>query len=320
MQSSESLIDNQTEIEFVADGVFGDVCLDVLPDLLVGVELRGVRRQVNQFETTVGAGHIPFDELGLVNTVTINDEDDGLLGIAHELLQELHEDFGVDRARVGHELHGAIHANGRDHLYRDAVARSTHDGRLSRQTPGGAAVVVAAHTSLVSEEQTRTGALSALLQGAQVMRPPLSHEAGILLPSMVQGALRAKAQVVHDFADGGKAELDLEFALNELGDEAQRPQAEFETELCGHVCLHQRGQALELRALKLRGPAGHLACHQGVGTVFEEVRRPLQHRSRRDSKQGGNLCCRLALTVHLHRLHTNPFLFLAATGEDRSGV
>jgi len=45
-KSGERLYNRQSKVKLVGDGVFGDVSLDVLPDLLVGVELGRVRRQV----------------------------------------------------------------------------------------------------------------------------------------------------------------------------------------------------------------------------------------------------------------------------------
>jgi hypothetical protein len=319
-QSHKCFFDRQTEIELVGNGVLGDVGLDVLPDLFVGVELGRVRWQVDDFEATLGGLDVGLDGLGLVDAVTVNDENDGLRRLQHELLQELQEHVSVDQTFVRHELHGALNANGRDHLYRGTGTGGAHDRGFPRQAPSGAAVVVAAHTGLVCEEHACTRELGPLQDGGEFLGFPLGNQSAVLFLGAVQRPLRAEAQVVHDFADGWKTELDLELALNELGDEAQRPQAKVEAELVGSVCLHQKGQALQLLPVELGRTTGYLPGDQAVLTVFEEVRRPLQHRTRRDLKQGGNLRCRLPLTVHFHRLHADPFLFLAAAGEHRAGV
>lgn len=142
-QSGERFFDRQSKVKLVGDRVFGDISLDVLPDLLVGVELRRVRRQVDAFEAALDGLDVGLDGLGLVDAVAIHDQDDGLLGLQHELLQETLEHLSVDQPFMGHELHGAVQADGRDHLDRGPRAGAAHDGRLSDGPPGSAAMSAA---------------------------------------------------------------------------------------------------------------------------------------------------------------------------------
>lgn len=319
-QSGERFFDRQSKVKLVGDGVFGDISLDVLPDLLVGVELGRVRRQVDEFEAALGGLDVGLDGLGLVDAVAVHDQDDGLLGLQHELLQETLKHLGVDQPFMDHELHGAVQTNGRDHLDRGPRAGAAHDGRLAHGAPGGAAVVVAAHASLVGKEHTSAIAPGTRHQFGQNLCAPIGDEHCVLLPCSVQGALRAEAQGVHHLADRGNAELDLELSLDELCDEAQRPQAEVERELVGAMLAHQKGQAAQLLSVELGRAARDLLGHQSILATVDEGRHPLQHRAWRDFENLRNVCRRHSLTIHLYRLHSNPFLFLTAGGENRSGV
>lgn len=78
LQSGERFLDGQTKVELVGDGVLGDIRLDVLPDLLVGIELGRVRRQVDEFEAALGGLDVGLDGLGLMDAVAVHDQDDGL--------------------------------------------------------------------------------------------------------------------------------------------------------------------------------------------------------------------------------------------------
>ena len=57
-----------------------DSALDMSPDLLVGVQMRRVRRQVEQLETALLRLDEHLDRLGLVDRVTIDDQKDGRMG------------------------------------------------------------------------------------------------------------------------------------------------------------------------------------------------------------------------------------------------
>lgn len=282
LQSGECLLDYQAKVELVGDGVFGDVGLDMFPDLLVGVELGRVRRQVDEFEAALGGFDVGLD--GLVDAVAVHDQDDGLRGFQHELLQEALKHLGVDRSFMDHELHGAVQADGRNHLDRGPRAGAAHDRGLANEPPGGppggAAVVVAAHADLIGKEHASAAALGTRHQLGQHLCAPVGDQHRVLFPGPVQGALRAEAQGVHHLADRGHAELDLdldldlELALDELGDEAQRPQAEVERELVGAMLTHQKGQAAQLFGIELGRAPGHLLGHQRVLAKVDEGGHP----------------------------------------------
>ena len=81
----------------------GDLALDVRPDLFVRVQLRRVRRQVEQFEPAVLSLDKGLDQLRLVNRMTIDNQEHRLRCPDHQALEEFPEDFRVYRALMQHE-------------------------------------------------------------------------------------------------------------------------------------------------------------------------------------------------------------------------
>ena len=67
LQSSQGVIQKDAQAELVNGLLFGDAFLDVLPYLLVRIELWRVRRQVDEFQSTVGGCNVVFNYFGFVN-------------------------------------------------------------------------------------------------------------------------------------------------------------------------------------------------------------------------------------------------------------
>lgn len=107
-------------------------------------------------------------------------------------------------------------------------------------------MVVATHASLVGEEYARSVALDPSEDRGHSLVTPLGYQSGVLILGTVRRLLRAKDQGTHDFAHGGKTELNLELALDERGDEGQGPQAKAERELTGTMFAHEEAPTAEL--------------------------------------------------------------------------
>lgn len=80
-----------------------DLAFNVCPNLLVGVQLRRIGRQGEEFELAVLSLDKVLDQLGLVNRVTIDDQKYGLLGAHHQAFEKFPKHFGADRAVLQHE-------------------------------------------------------------------------------------------------------------------------------------------------------------------------------------------------------------------------
>lgn len=99
-------------MEFVSGDLFGHALFDVLPDLLIGIELGGVGRQEVKFKLAVGGGDEVIDDLGLVDGAAIDHQEYRRIAALHQRAQEAGEDIGVDAALVAHDVQLAQGADG----------------------------------------------------------------------------------------------------------------------------------------------------------------------------------------------------------------
>ena len=72
--------------------------LDVLPHPLVGIELRRVRWEVEELETSLGRGDKLLGLAGLVGGMSVDDQVDRTLHVVEKLLQVLDEAGGIHPA------------------------------------------------------------------------------------------------------------------------------------------------------------------------------------------------------------------------------
>ena len=73
----------------------GYLAFDVRPDLFIRILMGRVRRQVEQFEFAVLGLDKRLDQLRLVDRITIDDQENRLLGADQQALEEFPEDFHV---------------------------------------------------------------------------------------------------------------------------------------------------------------------------------------------------------------------------------
>ena len=67
LQSSQGFIQKDAHAELVSWLLFCNALLDVLPYLLVGIELRRVRWQEDEFQFAVSGGDVILSNFGFVN-------------------------------------------------------------------------------------------------------------------------------------------------------------------------------------------------------------------------------------------------------------
>ena len=112
-----------------------DLALHMRPDMFVGIELRRVRRQVEELEPSFQAVDVGANQLGLVNRMPVDDDEDRLVGADHQPLEELAKHRGGDRAFVEHEAKLALRAHRRNHVQREAPAGHFDHRRLPTGRP-----------------------------------------------------------------------------------------------------------------------------------------------------------------------------------------
>ena len=312
LQSSQGFIQKNAHAELVNWLLFCNALLDVLPYLLVGIELRRVRWQEDEFQFAVGGGDVILNNFGFVNRMTVYDQEYWLSCAEHQLPEEAAKDFGVAVPVVNHELQLAIGADGRQHLHRHALAGGTDHRRAASRTPSGAGVVVASHPCFVGEHDQCSPGLGARLESWELISVPTLHEASVLLVSAVQRALGREAQPLHHLAQRRQAQRHVELAFNKLADDAKRPQAELESKLIGGLIAHGIGDPLQLLSCDFGRSAGAFLGKQGILTTLGKRCDPFEDDPRGHGELLSHNARRNACPYHFDALHSLPLLLHAA--------
>ena len=82
------------------------VIFQMVPDLLVGVELRGIRRQAEERELTFGRFHEPRNQCRPVDRVAVDDQEYGIGPVVYQPLKEIDEDLARNLTLDQHKSHG----------------------------------------------------------------------------------------------------------------------------------------------------------------------------------------------------------------------
>ena len=243
------------------------------PNRFIGVQMRRVRRQVEEFELTVQALDVALDHLCLVDRMTIDDQKHRLLGIDHQALEELDKHLRADRAFMQHETKLALRADRRDHVQREAPARRLHHRRLALRRPSRAGVVVGADTRLVAKVDRCFNPLGFGADRRVGLRLPRAHQHGVLLPRLVERLLGAETQDLHQAVNRGDRQLFLELAFDQVTDQRQRPQAELELELLRVVVTNRIGNPRKLLGAEFarasRNRLGEQCVLSAIGKIGE---------------------------------------------------
>lgn len=92
------------QADFVEGLLFRHALLYALPHLLVRIELGRVRRQGVQLQNAIGWRDVFTHQLGFMNRMTIDKQENELHRTKQELFEESAEYRGVDENLVQHEL------------------------------------------------------------------------------------------------------------------------------------------------------------------------------------------------------------------------
>lgn len=226
----------------------GDAALHVRPDLLVGVQVRRVRQQIEQLQASLPGLHEILDQLGLVNRMAVKHEEDGPLRTDHQATEERSEDSSGDGSVMHHEPELALRTERRNHVQRKALAGRFHHRLAGRfhhrcaalRRPRRAGVVIRANARLVGKVDRCPDFPSLGPNRRTGFEFPLAHQRRVLLPGLVQRFLRRETQQLHDAAHARQRQLLAELPFNQRGNQRRRPQPEFELELQRTVIASSR--------------------------------------------------------------------------------
>ena len=206
--------------------------LDVLPHSLVGIELRRVRWEVEELETSLGRGDKLLGLAGLVGGMSVDDQVDRTLHVVEKLLQVLDEAGGIHPAGET-EVQLAFGRDRRDHVERGSPACSPHDWGPSPLRPGRPRMVIGAYPCLIAEEDRGSGLLGRSSDLGVLLLLPAAGCLGVLLVGPHQWALGRKPHALQEPTHGRLGHLDAVALLDELADHVTRPQGKLEAQLAG---------------------------------------------------------------------------------------
>ncbi len=228
------------------DELAADAPFDMRPDLLVRVELGRIRRQDEQLKLAALAFDVLPHQGGLVDGVAVDHHEHRKSRAHHQSLQEGLEDRSGDGPVVQHEAKLALGADRQEHVVREAPAGGRHHGRLSRQGPGRARVVVRTDACLVGKKHRRALLSGLFLDGGKLLGFTLAHPLRVLLLGTIERFLHRDAQQRHDAADRGQGHGVAKPAPDQLAQDRQLPQPDLEAVLQRHLIGDGLGQRLHL--------------------------------------------------------------------------
>ena len=142
-------------LPIVGQAAFVDVRLEVIVQILVGVQLRGTSRQQEHVDPLAALiDPIPHFR-AVMSAEAIDDDVDLPLRLRQEALQEQDEHRRVQRPFVGHEMAVPFVAHRRDHIAADVPVGDVHRGALSLTGIAAARTMVGLDAALVGPDDRR---------------------------------------------------------------------------------------------------------------------------------------------------------------------
>lgn len=173
--------------------------LQIVPHQLVGVQLRGVRRQDEQLQSLgVLLQELP-DPLRLVCGMSVDDQVDRLPPAPDHRLEERHEARPVHPPLDLHPPKLPLGADRRDQVDREALPRLFHRRCLPAWRPRRPGVMVRSHRRLVGEEDPSASRLRLLTDRRILRLQPRRHARLLRLERAPHRTLRGQTHTIVSF-------------------------------------------------------------------------------------------------------------------------
>ena len=272
------------------------------PDQLIGVEIRGVARQVMHGQLAVEPCDVCLDRERLVGRQSIEDQMQGLAASAHHPAQQVHEQWAGQGARIRSEPEGALGTDGRGGADALALAGNLDHRGVCAYAPCLAVNRIGAKARLIPERDLGLGPLGVARNRGIRLTLPAVNRVGISLVRPLQGLLRRQALSRQQRPNRGQAQPHAESLRHQFAHDLTRPQTKLEPVLprilpidpVKHLPLLSRGQ----------GPraAGRGTCRERVESVPTPAcrREPAIDRAAVKAVAGDHLARTFALTHALN--------------------
>lgn len=261
-----------------------DSRLEISPYPFVRIEFRRVAGEQVKRKLSVKGFHKTSNFLCLVTGVTVDDEENSLLGSVDKTLDELDELLSPDCALYHHESEHTFWADCRDHIESESSSCCSHNRSISFRRPCSARVIVGSNSSLVSEVDFSFAARCGALDCGEFFLEPFLNSLRVLLRRSLKRALCSKTKLIKHATHGSLAEFDAELFFDERRNHLTGPKREGKFELKRSAHSDCGVNPLEHLAVELWLATATFACIKRVPTTATIKSKPIINRRPADTK------------------------------------
>ena len=159
-----------------------------------------------------------------MHRATIDDQKNLTCGSNDQAFKEFDEDIGIDTAFfLDHETHVTARRDCRDQAHAVAGSGFLDDRRFASSAPSPAGVMIRAGMRCVAEIDFGFLPLRQGLDLRVLFLQPLLDQSLVALQGAMQRPLAGNAELSQEPPHRDKAQVDLEFVLDQCGDHLTRP-------------------------------------------------------------------------------------------------
>ena len=267
------------------------VCLDILIEQLVRIEIRAVAGQKKEANLPPLARQPSFESGGRMYWMPVDNEKDFSSSMTDQPLQEHNKYEDREILVEYHECHLAAVGDSGDHVAAETFSSPWDDRCLSTPPVGSACLMVGPHPHLVAPVNRCALSSCASPDGRILLRQPLPHRLGVPLVCPPQGFLgrEAPALEVTPYRPDGK--LDVESAGDEIPNRFARPEGKRQLELVRTTVGNQTdGRSGLPRSQSNDGGSSSRTRPQCPNPAFSTASMPTVDRPSRHPKDTSRLC------------------------------
>jgi hypothetical protein len=226
--------------------------------ILIGIQLGRVRRQVEYLDLFGMVGEPGLDDLGVMHAQVVkNQKYLAPLRSSYQPLEKLDQHLRVQCAVIDHPANQSLVGHRGDHVDRGVLRRQTDDRGASLRRIAPAVLAITTNARLITPVNLRLLLLCSLSNGRILLLHPTRDGSRLLLVGPFEWFLWGKTPALQIMTDGAHRHADAKPLSDQLADGLSCPQREVELELVWGLV---NDAALDFRLLLGREGTVHPAC------------------------------------------------------------
>lgn len=245
-------------------GLANFMILNVVPDQLIGIQLRRIRRKAKNLQFSGVECDTFLNRAGLVNRMTVEDENDRTLGSLHQPMDELAHMACVHPPRHNHKSQLSPRAHRRYHVQTESRSRCLDKRGATFERPGGPCMKVRPNSRFIPKKDIGPDLLCQGPDPGILLIQPLLDQGRALLKSTIQRPLTSQTQLRQQPPYGDSAQPNLPPFPNQISNHLPRPQCKGKLHLQRVLCRYRFVNPSHLRSIQLRRPSLQRLCLQRI--------------------------------------------------------